>query len=47
MDGSQFDDLLRAFTNSRRTVIASALDLVGAQVAGPITAAKKKNKKCA
>ena len=47
MDGSQFDDLLRAFTNSRRTVIASALALVGAQVAGPITAAKKKKKKCA
>lgn len=47
MDGSQFDDLLRAFANSRRSLLASALAAAGAWTAGAPAQAKKKKKKCA
>lgn len=48
MDGSQFDDLLRALSRSRRTMLGTAL-VAGGAITGlsAVDAKKKKKKKCA
>jgi hypothetical protein len=46
MDGSQFDDLLRALSRSRRTILGAALAAASGADALPAAYAKKK-KKCA
>jgi hypothetical protein len=45
MDGTQFDDLLRSFTQSRRTYVGGALAAVTGFLIGPGVYAKKRRKK--
>lgn len=47
MDGSQFDDLLRALSRSRRTILGASFAIVSGVAGLTVTDAKKKKKPCA
>lgn len=47
MDGRDFDNLLRSFTESRRTVLAGSLAALGAALGVTPVLGKKRKKKCA